>query len=231
MDPLERAHTVLARAAAASAAASLVLPARAKLAEQVHAHTAALAAQRAALRAQQAALTAAQRAEVEQETCSALARARLVQLMRLSADLLSAVAPAELGVPGLAREGAPPVDDAALPYSLREPLKLQARVLAGAGAATPFQAPRARSRAGGSAPADAAAGGGAVGALALTRPDLLAAAAAGQGEGGEGGWDAELLGEGHAVLLAGAGAWVRAELARRERLRQGAAAAPFPPAL
>jgi hypothetical protein len=220
MDPLERAHAVLARAAAASSAAAHVLPARAALASSVHAHTAQVASLRAAARAHAQACTAAQRSQVEAESAAALSRARLLQLMRLTADALGAVLPDEVlagcAAAGLAAAPPLPVDDPALPYSLREPLKQQARLLAGGGAATPFLAGRARSRLGGGGSGSPSGGGGAVGALALTRPDVLEAAQAGA-QGG----DEQVLGErGHGALLALAAGWVRGDVARRERMRQ-----------
>ena len=219
MDPLERAHAVLARAAAASSAAAHVLPARAALASSVHAHTAQVAGLRAAARAHAQACTAAQRSQVEAESAAALSRARLLQLMRLTADALGAVLPDEVlagCAAGLAAAPPLPVDDPALPYSLREPLKQQARLLAGGGAATPCLAGRSRSRLGGGGSASPGGAGGAVGALALTRPDVLEAAQAGA-QGG----DEQVLGErGHGALLALAAGWVRGDVARRERMRQ-----------
>ena len=223
MDPLERAHNVLARAAAASSLASQVLPVRARLTAQVHAASSRLATARAAHSAAASASLAARRAQVESEAATALARARCIQLMRLSHELLGAVGGGaeEEGEglplpPGLAAEQPPvPVDDPALPYGVREPIRLQARQLAGGGAATPFLPSRTSSRT--AAAAATAAAASAVtpslsSALSLTRPDILQAAAAAADR------DELVLGVGHEQLRQALEAWVAAELARQERL-------------
>jgi hypothetical protein len=221
MDPLERAHNVLARAAAASSLASQVLPVRARLTAQVHAASSRLATARAAHSAAASASLAARRAQVESEAATALARARCIQLMRLSHELLGAVGGGaeEEGEglplpPGLAAEQPPvPVDDPALPYGVREPIRLQARQLAGGGTATPFLPSRTSSRTAAAAAAAASAVTPSLSsALSLTRPDILQAAAAAADR------DELVLGVGHEQLRQALEAWVAAELARQERL-------------
>ena len=205
MDPLERAAQVLARAAQVASAASQILPARAKLTQDVHAVSGAVAALKATLQAQGAQCRAAQQDEAEATASAAVARARLVQLMRQSAELLGAVSPSFAGVgsvPGLGEEPACPVDDPTLPHRLRDALQRQGGALAGRASSTHSLAGRARG------------GSRAVGALGVARPDLLEAAQAGLER------DDHLLGEGYSVLQRALEAWVREELQLSARVRQ-----------
>lgn len=139
MDPHTRSQQVLARAAAACALASAVLPERARLQEAVVEEGARVASLRASTRVDAAALAAARVALAEADAEADAARARLVQLLRVAVELLGVVDPLwqrpEALVPSLFAERDVPVEDDALPAPLDAQARARVRVAAAAASA------------------------------------------------------------------------------------------------